>query len=231
MNHKLSFNFNAMLLIVILPLLLNCNLQRNSKLELYENIEVHHDTANIYYHNGNIKAMIIFNDIGRHGECIWYFPNGIIESRENYFNGLQVGDNSYYYLDGRLKNYRFYDSKGELRYNLQVDSNSYQTTEVGKPLFATRNFKLDSISGKNVVYIGINCPLITDLTSIINYKIIDSVGSQSELSEYIVEDKVPLLTFESDKVKDCSLVVYLNLKSDVYSIKRTDSISVNLFKD
>lgn len=229
MNHKSSFNF--VLFIVLLTLVLSCNLQSKSNDELSEDIEVHHDTANIYYHNGNIKAMIIFNDIGRHGECKWYFPNGIIESIENYFNGLQVGDNSYYYLDGRLKSYLFYDYRGELRYSIQVDSNSHQTIEDGKPLYATRNFKVDSISGKNLVYIGINCPLITDFTSIIKYKIIDSHGSQSELIEYIVGGKVPLLTYESDKVKDCSLVVYLNFKSDVYSIKRADSISVNLFKD
>ncbi|MBK7344353.1 MAG: hypothetical protein IPJ06_15410 [Saprospiraceae bacterium] len=67
-----------------------------------------------HYSNGNIKSKIAFNHENvMDSVSEWYYKSGMIESRVNLENGHKVGPSYYYYENGELSMYCYYNGIGD----------------------------------------------------------------------------------------------------------------------
>ena len=64
-----------------------------------------------YYDGDSIPNQILrFKEGSLEGSCLYFYPNGRVQSQEFYKDGLKVGVNYYFYEDGNLESIKTYNN-------------------------------------------------------------------------------------------------------------------------
>lgn len=61
------------------------------------------DTVKTYYPNGNLEAVVVYENNIRQGEAIFYWDNGRVKEKRNYVNDRVFGTVTTFYSNGNIK--------------------------------------------------------------------------------------------------------------------------------
>jgi hypothetical protein len=143
----MKINNNAEIVVVMVFVVLLSGCQENSK---------GYSSEKHYYPTGELEHEIFLKDSLLHGLSTTYYKNGKIKYERCFFEDVPIDHHYYYSEEGELLVYKFYDVRGNLRYQLLSDTTTAEGySQDGKSLYIQGDFKANYSIGDSVSLIPI----------------------------------------------------------------------------
>lgn len=97
----------------------------------------------LYYKNGNVNEQRSYLNGKVNGICKDFYENGKIESITYFFDDIQVGDARFYFKDGGINLYNFFDFSGRNRIVREYDRSGKLITNIGNKLFIDSSYAIN----------------------------------------------------------------------------------------
>jgi len=145
----------------------------------FENGEPH-DTNLVYWNNGNLRHLKVYNHGVQVGLWEQYYESGPIEKRGNFVNGVIDGDYSAFYLNGQVK------FRGQYR-NGNMDGLWLKYFESGK-LKARSNYKNGQKHGLYEVFDESGDPIIKE--KYVNGEMVESSRNKAIVGDSVINPRI-----------------------------------------
>jgi hypothetical protein len=159
----------------------------------------------------------------------WFYEGGGIKVRAHFEKGLQIGETKYYYPDGAMRSYVFYDDLGGAIFKIDYDEAGNVLSERGIPF--SIQFKSDTIIDRNDVfsfYIKSATPPNCEVSLLIGRKNEDQALS-IEQTYLVKKGRIPYLEFEFDDLGKNEVFIISELKDTVQGLFKIDTVSFSVF--
>lgn len=113
------------------------------------------ESTKLYYSTGELKLELSIKDTFLHGLSTKYYKNGNINTQKEFYKDIPINHHYFYSEKGELLQYRFFDLRGHLRYQLFSDTITKFYAQEGKSLYIQGNFNENYYEGDSVSLIPI----------------------------------------------------------------------------
>lgn len=87
--------------------------------------------------NGSIKSVIWYKDGKKDSIADWYHENGQLAVSSDYSNGKNIGETIFYYPNGMIQQYDFYNNQGQGIYHRKYSRKGEVLLEEGITIFVS----------------------------------------------------------------------------------------------
>ena len=211
-----------------LILLIGCQFDRKtdqSSLEIF----AHED----WYKNGKLKSKVWYNNEMRADSLgLWFYENGNLEVKACFENGKQVGSTTYYYPNGNVKSYYYYNKEGDgsARFGQKYSETGELIEEKGMPIGMIYEngltIKAENYLDFTVVPVS---PPNTDITIHTFSK--ENTPDFVLGTSYKVKDKMPFFRHYFETKGEYPMRVVSELNDTVRNVIRRDTINFTVTVD
>ncbi|QGW29041.1 toxin-antitoxin system YwqK family antitoxin [Phnomibacter ginsenosidimutans] len=93
---------------------------------LREGLHYHYDSL------GNLESIIQFKKGQQDGTASWFYPDGSLQEKGFWWKGDAYGNYYWYFRNGKMASYCFYNLEGKCGYKIDFDSSGTKVKEKGR---------------------------------------------------------------------------------------------------
>ncbi len=199
--------------------------QNNKDLNQFSEGKIMHED---WYKNGKLKSRVWHNkELKKDSLGLWFYENGNPQVKAQFSNGKQIGPSTYYYSNGDIKSYYFYNEEGDgsAMYGQKYNEIGELIEEKGLPIGVVYENGL-RVDFKD--YFDFTVIAATPPTSEMKINIVSKEGSTLNFmnrTTYQVKDKMPFFKHYFDSKGEHLMLVISELNDTIRNIIRRDTIS------
>lgn len=180
-----------------------------------------------YYPNGKLKSRVWYQNGIADSLGLWYYENGYLEVKSELSEGKEVGDVFFYYPNGRLQSYFFFNVYSMAVYKKSFDENGDFLREEGIPIYVQLDNDSTILSGEEFSFFVYSAkPPNTSVTIYTEKKI---RGEIEKTAGYRIIDKIPYYQYQFQDTGVFRISVISELNDTLRSITRNDTVSFDVW--
>jgi hypothetical protein len=180
-----------------------------------------------FYPNGELKSRVWYQNGIADSLGLWYYENGYLEVKSELSEGKEVGDVFFYYPNGRLQSYFFFNVYSMAVYKKSFDENGDFLREEGIPVYVQLdNDSTTVVKGEEFSFFVYAAKPPNTSVMIFTEK---RNGEKIEETEgYRVTDRIPYYRFQFQDTGLFQIFVISELNDTLRKNIRRDTVSFNV---